>query len=195
MLKLKLQYFGHLMGRTDSLEKTLMLGKIEGRGEGDDRGWDGWMALSTQWTWVWVSSRSWWWTGRPGVVQSMGLQRVRHYWVTELNRTGLIPVLFCLSSAPPSFPLLLLSFPSSSKSTPYLKVVLPPWSELQSLCLFSTLCFWNYPSSERHCQWMYKAGFINHLQKDSYISNYWAEMSSLITLGKPAKSILGKPFG
>ena len=50
MLKLKLQYFGHLMRRTDSLEKTLMLGKIEGRREEDDRAWDGWMASPTQWT-------------------------------------------------------------------------------------------------------------------------------------------------
>ena len=58
MLKPKLQYFGHLMRRTDSLEKTLMLGKIEGRGEGDDRGWDGWMASPTWWTWVWVDSGS-----------------------------------------------------------------------------------------------------------------------------------------
>ena len=64
MLKLKLQYFGHLMQRTDSLEKTLMLGKIEGgRRKGDDRRWDGWMASLTWWTWVWVTSRSWWWTG------------------------------------------------------------------------------------------------------------------------------------
>ena len=54
-------------------------------GEGDDRGWDGWMASLTQWTWVWASSRSWWWTGKPGLLQSMGLQRVRHNWVTELN--------------------------------------------------------------------------------------------------------------
>ena len=53
--------------------------------EGGNRGWDGWMASLTQWTWVWVNSRSWWWTGRPGVLQSMGLQRVRHDWVTELN--------------------------------------------------------------------------------------------------------------
>ena len=60
MLKLKLQYFGHLMWRTDSLEKTLMLGKIEGRSRRDDRGWDGWMALLTQWTWVWAGSRRWW---------------------------------------------------------------------------------------------------------------------------------------
>ena len=58
--------------------------------DGDDRGWDGWMASPTQWTWVWVNSGSWWWTGRPGVLQSMGLQRVGHDWVTELNRTELI---------------------------------------------------------------------------------------------------------
>ena len=85
MLKLKLQSFSHLMWRTDSFEKTLMLGKIEGRREGNDRGWDGWMASPTQWTWVWVNSRSWWWTGSPGVLQSMGSQRVRHDWATELN--------------------------------------------------------------------------------------------------------------
>ena len=53
-------------------------------GEGDDRGWDGWMASLTRWTWVWASSRSWWWTGKPGVLQSMGPQRARHDWVTEL---------------------------------------------------------------------------------------------------------------
>ena len=72
MLKLKLQYSGHLIRRTDSLEKTLMLGKIEGRRRRDDRGWDGWMASLTQWTWVWVNSGRWWRTGKPGVLQSMG---------------------------------------------------------------------------------------------------------------------------
>ena len=56
-------------------------------GEGDNRGWDGWMASLTQWTWVWVNSGSWWWTGRPGVLQFMGSQRVRHDWATELNWT------------------------------------------------------------------------------------------------------------
>ena len=55
--------------------------------EGDDRGWDGWMASPTQWTWVWVNSQIWWWTGRPGVLQFMGSQKVRHDWVTELNWT------------------------------------------------------------------------------------------------------------
>ena len=59
--------------------------RFKAGGEGDDRGWDGWMASPTRQTWVWVSSRSWWWTGRPGVLQSMGLQIVRHSWVTELN--------------------------------------------------------------------------------------------------------------
>ena len=68
MLKLKLQYFGHLMQRTESLEK--MLGNIEG----DDRGWDGWMASLTQWTLVWASSRSWRWTRKPGLLQSMKSQ-------------------------------------------------------------------------------------------------------------------------
>ena len=85
MLTLKLQYFGHLMRRVDSLEKTLMLGGIGGRREGDDRGWDGWMASPTQQTQVWVNSGSWWWTGRPGVLQSMELQRIGHNWATELN--------------------------------------------------------------------------------------------------------------
>ena len=56
-------------------------------GEGDSRGWDGWMASLTWWTWVWESSRSWWWTGKPGVLQSMGWQKVRHDWGTELNWT------------------------------------------------------------------------------------------------------------
>ena len=82
MLKLKLQYFGHLMGRVDSLEKTLMLGGIGGGGEG--------MASPTRWTWVWVNSRSLWWTGRSGVLRFMGSQRVRQEWATELNWTELM---------------------------------------------------------------------------------------------------------
>ena len=85
MLKLKLQYFGHLMQRTDSFEKTVMLGRLKAGGEGDDRGWDCWMASPTQYTWIWVNSGSWWWTGRPCVLQSMGMHRVGHDWATELN--------------------------------------------------------------------------------------------------------------
>ena len=53
--------------------------------EGDNRGWDGWMAPPTRWTWIWVCSESWWWTGKPGVLQSMGWQRVGHDWATELT--------------------------------------------------------------------------------------------------------------
>ena len=62
--------------------------RLKAGGEGDDRGWDGWMASPILWIWVWVNSGSWWWTGRPGVVWSMGSQRVRHDWVTELNWWG-----------------------------------------------------------------------------------------------------------
>ena len=73
-LKLKLQYFGHLIQRTESFEKILMLGKIQGGRRRGDRGWDGWMASPTRCTWVWVNRGSWWWTGRPHVLQSMGSQ-------------------------------------------------------------------------------------------------------------------------
>ena len=89
MLKLKFQYCGHLIWRADSLEETLMLGKLRAGGEEDDRGWDGWMASLTRRTWVWVNSRSWWRTGRPGMLWFMGSQRVGHDWANELNWTEL----------------------------------------------------------------------------------------------------------
>ena len=85
MLKLKLQYFDHLMRRVDSFEKTLMLGGIGDRrrkGQQKMRWLDG---ITTQWTWVWVSSGSLWWTGRPGMLQFMGSQRVGQDWVNELT--------------------------------------------------------------------------------------------------------------
>ena len=85
MLKLKLQYFGHWCEEMTHLKRPWCWERLKVGGDGDDRGWDGWMASPTQWTWVWVSAGSWWWTGRPGVLQSMGLQRVGHNWVTELN--------------------------------------------------------------------------------------------------------------
>ena len=85
MLRLKLQSFGHLMLRVDSLERPWCWEGLGARGEGDDRGWDGWMASPTRWTWVWVSFGSWWWTGRTGVLWFMGSQRVRQDWATELN--------------------------------------------------------------------------------------------------------------
>ena len=78
ILKLKLQNFGHLMWRANSLKKTLVLGKIEGGRRRDNRGWDGWMTSLTQWTCVWTSSGRWWRTGKPGVLQFMGSQRVGH---------------------------------------------------------------------------------------------------------------------
>ena len=77
MLKLKLQYLATWCEELTHWES------LKAGGEGDDRGWDGWMASLTQWTWVWVNSRSW--TGKPGMLQSMGSQRVGHDWVTELT--------------------------------------------------------------------------------------------------------------
>ena len=74
--------------------------RLKAGGEGNDRGWDGWMVSLTQWVWVWVSSGSWWWTEKPGVLQSMGLQRVGHDWVTEMYWTviddSLILMIFCI---------------------------------------------------------------------------------------------------
>ena len=85
MLQLKLPYFGHLTWGVDSLEKTWCWEGLGARGKGDDKGWDGWMTSPTRCTWVWVNSGSWWWTGRPSVLWSMGSQRVRHDWVAELS--------------------------------------------------------------------------------------------------------------
>jgi len=93
------------IGRTDVEAETPILGppddevlthwkrpwcweRLKAGGEGANRGWDGWMASPTWWAWVWVNSGSWWWTGKPGVLQSMGSQRVGHDWVTELNWRG-----------------------------------------------------------------------------------------------------------
>ena len=87
ILKLKLQYFGPWCQELTHLKRALCWERLRAGGEGDDRGWDGWMASPTQWTWVWLDSRSWWWTGRPGVLQFMGSQRVGHDWMTELNWT------------------------------------------------------------------------------------------------------------
>ena len=85
LLKLKLQYFGHLMWTTDSLEKPWCWECLKAEAEGNDRGWDGWMASLTRWTWDWASSMSWWQLGKPGMLQSMGLERIVHDWVTETN--------------------------------------------------------------------------------------------------------------
>ena len=82
VLKLKLQNFGHLMQRTDW---PWCWERLKAGEEGDDRGWDGWMASPTWWIWVWASSGSWWWTGKPGMLQSMVSQRVRQDWATELS--------------------------------------------------------------------------------------------------------------
>ena len=103
--------------------------RLRAGGEGDDRGWDGWMASPTQWTWVWVNSGSWWWTGRPDVLWFMGLQRVGHDWATELNwhistikmNTALISQSFHVSLSNPS----LMLFPE-----------IPLLSDYKLICTF-----------------------------------------------------------
>ena len=124
-------------------------------GEGDDRRWDGWMTSLTRWTWVWVNSRSWWWTGRPGMLRFMGSQRVGHDWATELNWTeahvlvpgsGRSPVegnanLFrysCLENPDRS----LASYsPLGRKELNMTEQVTERLSTNASLCLFLILCF------------------------------------------------------
>ena len=86
MLKLKLWYFGHLMQRANSLEKPQYQETLKAGREGDNRGSDGWMGSPTQWTWVWASSRRWWKTGKPGMLQSVGSQRVRRDLATEQHQ-------------------------------------------------------------------------------------------------------------
>ena len=86
MLKLKLSNtLANWCKELTHWKRSLCWERLKVGGEGDDRGWDGWMASLTRWTWVWANSGSWQWTGRPGVLQSMGLQRVGHYWATELT--------------------------------------------------------------------------------------------------------------
>ena len=100
--------------------------RLKAGGEGDNRGWDGWMASLTQWTWVWVNSRGWWWTGRPGVLQSMGSQRVGHDWMTELNWPAWRGLLLYSTS------LCLLGTGASlwTSSTVVLPMVFPPYEIL-----------------------------------------------------------------
>jgi len=84
MLKLKLQTLAAWCEELIHLKRPWCWERLKVGGEGDNRGWECWMASLTQWMWVWVNSGSWWWTGKPGVLQSMGSQRVGHDWVTEL---------------------------------------------------------------------------------------------------------------
>ena len=84
-LKLKYQYFGPLMWRLNYCKRPWCCERLKAGGKGDNKEWDGSVAFLTQWTWIWASSKSCLWTGKPGVLQSTGFQRVRHDWSTELN--------------------------------------------------------------------------------------------------------------
>ena len=114
--------------------KRLMLGGIGGkRGWGQDRGWNVWMASPTRCTWVWVTSRSWWWTGRPGVLRFMGLQRVRHDWATELNWTeDLNVILVCCNVL--IFESFLVFLPRHRGKFPHPQNVKTLWSAYCRIC-------------------------------------------------------------
>ena len=96
-LMLKLQYFGHLMQKLTLWKRPWCWEWSKVGGEGINRRWDDWMASPTQWTWVWIGSECWWWTRKPGMLQSMGSQRVRHNWVSELNDPLVFSTFFNLS--------------------------------------------------------------------------------------------------
>ena len=161
MLKLKLQYFGHLMRRTDLFEKILMPGKIESRRTRE--GWDGWMASLTQWTWVWVSSGSWWGTGKPGMLQSMRSQKIGYDLAAELNWMGVhtmilvfnaeFQAIFSLSS----FILIKRLFSSSSLSA--IRVASSAYLRLLIFLLAILIPACDLPSPEFHM--MYSAYNLN----------------------------------
>ena len=113
--------------------------RLKAGGEGDDRGWGGWVASPTQWTWVWASSRSWWRTGRPGVLQSMGSQRVGHDWAAELNWN--LPAAF-LSSTRYGF-----ASPFFCSRTPLAMSSLDPTKSPRTVCFFM---FWYLPNLAAH---------------------------------------------
>ena len=92
MLKLKLNALATSCEELTHWKRPWFWERLRAGGAGDDRGWNDWMASPTQWTWVWVNSRSWWWIGRSGVLRFMGSQRVRHDWATELIWTELKPL-------------------------------------------------------------------------------------------------------
>ena len=170
-MKLKLQYLGYLMRRTDSLEKSLMVGKLKAGGEGDDRGWDGWMASLTWWTWVWVSSGSWWRTRKPGMLQSMGSQRIGHDWATELNwslhvvmifsltmRTSILPATFkyaiqyCYgqSSWSPEWEMHYPGATSQMGAWPALRSIPPSHAEICSQCSLTPIPLLECPPTLEH---------------------------------------------
>ena len=161
MLKLKLPYFGHLMGKTDSLEDTMMLGKTEAGGEGDDRGWDGWMASPTQQTWVWASSRCWWWPGKPGTLQSMGSQsQIRlSNWTTREYLT----LLHCQYL----WNLTIILMPIIIFDCSWVSFIWISHTEFSLLCLFvcSVLCLKGLPIS------LYLA--LSHCYLHIYIAVLW----------------------
>ena len=136
--------------------------RLKARWEGDDRGWDGWMASPTWWTWVWASSRSWWWAGKPGVLQSMESQRVEHDWMTGLSDLlcSLIPSLQVITEHQTGLPLLHSNFPAASHPTPdrvYMLMLLlhSSYRLSPSLCPQMSPCL--------PCKWVHQYHFLDSI--------------------------------
>ena len=140
------------------LEETLMLGKTEAAGEGDNRGWDA--ASLTQWTWFWASSGSWWWTGKPGVLHSMGLQRVRHDWATELTEMFIIFLSVCS-------PTTMMAFVGSTQASWQYKCNRPRHS-LWKCTLGTSLGRWFCPS------YSWRGTFKSLMQRSSNKTQAWS---------------------
>ena len=177
MLKVKFQYFGHLMWRTTHWERPWFWERLKVGGEGDDRGWDGWMSSPTQWTWVWASSRNWQWTGKPGVLSPWGYRELDttewQTW-TELNAfsypiTLLLPILrkslrrFC--SRWPKFMLFFFFFNLSVNHRNKLVTIFSMYVYVLSCVWFlwphrlvptRLLCPWNFPGKNTgaHCHFL-----------------------------------------
>ena len=169
--------WGFPIWRANSRKRPWCWERLKVGGERDNRGWDGWMASPTQWTWVWVNSRSWWWTGRPGVLQSMGSQRVRHNWATELNWTEHREAdQGCLEERQTPFPVWVWGSHSIVTGREYGRtsclLALQNWKEIWSdfgpqackrvASVICACCLWNAP-------WIW-AFFISHLAYSDHLS-------------------------
>ena len=137
------------------------------------------MASPTQWTWIWVNSVSWWWTGRPGMLQFMGLQRVRHDWATELNRTELNGYIILLKDVPSPFP---SCFTICWGEASFMRL---EWCVCVDICL-CVCCQLQIGTCQEHCQWLNNRG-ICHLplqRLNPVLCSYWPST--------PAKGVQGR---
>ena len=127
------------------MEKLYIVKGLGEGGEGDDRGWDGWMASPTRWTWIWVNSRSWWWRGRPGVLWFMGSQRVGPDWGTELNWSKPNFARFYTFFSSGQVLLSSISWCSSCTSVSEGVFLMYPWRDMYSMSTYSSAILFSHP--------------------------------------------------